>query len=111
VVVTAASFAPSSQPAQADNRQWWVCVQSDGIRTLDNTGTVHPAFQSDVHLMDVMVRCPVCDSMSVRKVQPGEDLSQSEKAAQWTRKRTEIMGVHPLQRSLMANATQNPSGS
>jgi hypothetical protein len=85
--------------APPDNRQWWVCVQSDGIRTMDNKGVVHPAFQSDVHLMDVMVRCPVCDSTSVRKVLDGEDLQESVNRAAWTRERTKVMGLNPILRA------------
>jgi hypothetical protein len=90
--------APPRKPTDVDNRQWWVCVQSDGIRTMDNKGQVHPPFQSDVHLMDVMVRCPVCDSVSVRKVLPGEDLQVSVRAAAWTRERTKVMGLNPILR-------------
>jgi hypothetical protein len=97
VIVNAASF--DKLPAtEEDNRQWWVCIQSDGIRTMDNKGQVHAAFQSDVHLMDVMVRCPVCESVSVRKVQPGEDLGVSENAAKWMRERTVKMGLNPILR-------------
>jgi hypothetical protein len=100
-VATVTYSAPQEKPVKAaeiDNRQWWVCVQSDGIRTMDNAGQVHPAFQSDVHLMDVMVRCPVCESVSVRKVQPGEDLEVTVRAAAWTRERTKLMGLNPILR-------------
>lgn len=99
IVVTAATFAQPAKPTSKDERQMWLCVQSDGIRTMDNKGQVHPAFQSDAHLADRMVRCPVCDSASVRKVMEGEDLSVSEKAAQWTRDRTKVMGLNPVLRS------------
>lgn len=58
-----------------EERQGWVCVQGDGIRTNTNGG-VHEVFYSDAHLLDRLVRCPQCDSISVRKVMPGEDPSQ-----------------------------------
>ena len=55
-----------------DERQQWVCVQGDGIRTITDT-VKHPIFGSDAHLMDQLVKCPMCGSISVRKVMDGED--------------------------------------
>ena len=81
-------------PQAVDERQQWVCVQSDGIRTLDNTGRVHPAFGSNAHLLDNMVACPTCGSLSVRKVGDGEDLAESASQAVWTRERTWRMGLN-----------------
>lgn len=92
------------KPQDTDTRQAWVCVQSDGIRTMDNKGQVHPIFRSDVHLMDVMVRCPVCDSTSVRKVLDGEDLDLTERDAYWMHNRTRVMGQHPQLRQVEGDA-------
>lgn len=61
-----------SKASAADDRQRWVCVLQTGIRT------GHPAFRSDSHLMGVMVRCPVCDGVVVRKVDRDEVLSEDE---------------------------------
>jgi hypothetical protein len=46
-----------------------------------------------------MVRCPVCDSTSVRKVLDGEDLQESVNRAAWTRERTKVMGLNPILRA------------
>lgn len=100
VLLTQEQIDNAPKPQETDNRQWWVCVQSDGIRTMDNKGVVHPAFQSDVHLMDVMVRCPLCESVSVRKVMPGENLAESEANAKWMRDRTRVMGLNPILRQV-----------
>jgi hypothetical protein len=99
VTVTTQQERPVVEEKPVDERQQWVCVQSDGIRTLDNKGQVHPVFGSDAHLMDIMVRCPTCESVSVRKVQPGEDLKVSEDQARWMHDRTKVMGLNPQLRS------------
>jgi hypothetical protein len=91
--VAAPVVAPEPQPV--DERQQWICVGSDGIRTLDSAGAVHPAFRSDAHLLDNMVQCPTCKSFSVRKVMPDEDLKQSRQAAKWMYARTQVMGLNP----------------
>jgi hypothetical protein len=83
--------APKAKADDDDKRQQWVCVTSDGIRSYDNKGALHPVFGSDAHLMDHMVTCPECGSTSVRKVQPGEDLREGEAQARWTRERTSMM--------------------
>lgn len=79
------------ESSEQDERQLWVCVMSDGIRSFDATGKLHPAFRSDAHKLDQMVRCPTCESVSVRKVMADEDLTESEKRAAWTRERTAQM--------------------
>lgn len=82
---------PVAVTEDSDTRQLWVCVMSDGIRSFDATGKLHPAFHSDAHKLDQMVRCPTCESVSVRKVLADEDLTESEKRAAWTRERTAQM--------------------
>lgn len=63
-------MVPEPQPvAEIDDRQQWLCLQDDGIRTR------HPAFRSSAHLIDHMVACPVCGNTHVRMVQPGEDVN------------------------------------
>lgn len=93
--IAVATVTREQPTTAADTRQQWVCVTSDGIRTLDPKGGVHPPFGSDAHLMDMMVRCPRCNSASVRKVMPGEDLAEDEKRAQWMHDRTKVMGLNP----------------
>lgn len=66
VLVEAARPAVAAPPVDDDRRQRWVCVEANGIRT------EHPAFHSDVHLLENLVRCPVCDSTSVRMAEAGE---------------------------------------
>ena len=56
-------------PVDSDDRQQWLCLQDDGIRTR------HPAFRSSAHLIDHMVACPECGNTHVRMVQPGEDVN------------------------------------
>lgn len=72
VLTEAAQPAVKAPVVERDERQQWVCVQGDGIRTVTDKEP-HPIFGSDAHLMDQLVRCPVCNSISVRKVMPGED--------------------------------------
>ena len=85
--------APKPQPVESDDRQQWMCVTSDGIRSYDNKGNLHPIFRSDAHKLDHMVTCPECGSTSVRKVAPDEDIELSEEQAKWTRERTKVMGL------------------
>ena len=72
VVEEAAKPAVAAPVADTDERQQWVCVQGDGIRTVTD-GVKHPVFGSDAHMLDQLVKCPQCGSISVRKVMPGED--------------------------------------
>ena len=72
VVEAAATPAVVAQAEATDERQQWVCVQGDGIRS-ETKGAKHPVFGSDAHMVDQLVRCPQCGSMSVRKVMPGDD--------------------------------------
>ncbi len=69
--VLTAQARPAVAPAavDTDERQLWVCVHTNGLRT------EHPVFRSDAHLLSVMVHCPTCDGISVRKVEPGETLA------------------------------------
>jgi hypothetical protein len=72
VLTEAARPAVAATPKDEDPRQQWVCVQGDGIRTVTDA-VKHPVFGSDAHLMDQLVKCPQCGSISVRKLGPGED--------------------------------------
>jgi hypothetical protein len=72
VLTEAAKPAVAAKAKEADERQQWVCVQGDGIRTVTDA-VKHPVFGSDAHLMDQLVKCPQCGSISVRKLGPGED--------------------------------------
>jgi hypothetical protein len=66
VLPEAAKPAVATPAADTDKRQRWVCIEQNGIRT------EHPVFHSDVHLLENLVRCPVCDSTSVRMADPAE---------------------------------------
>lgn len=60
-------IVPTVAPAtEEDERQQWVCLQEDGIRT------GHPVFRSNVHLINNMVQCPQCETTHVRRLEPGE---------------------------------------
>lgn len=62
---------PDPEPEPVDERQLWACVTALGPRTIRDNERC-PLFHSDAHLSHILVTCPRCGNINVRKAEPGE---------------------------------------